>query len=240
MLCAPTRKDLIVTDIPRASFLDRARLALVEDDTDQREQIYNDLIDELESLFGKNDKEVAAELQRIAKTIEEQGDPDSAFAFKQRACEMLLKRNMATRRAQGRPPAPPAGGLDRTTLTGLKPLNRLLQTLECICMPSQNVERDSEFYRSNVNADQVFSHTVGTRIIGLKVSSGPVLLLMNSTEMHQCPIYSADDPAHVLAELAKQKVEPNVGPIPTAVGTIYGFTDPSGNHFGLIDKKKKL
>lgn len=222
--------------------LDRARRALGENDLDSREKLYNDLIDDLERVFGKNDKEVAAELQRIAKTMEEQGDPDSAFAFKQRSCEMLLKRNMAARRAQGRPPSPPSGGLDRSTLTGLKPLNRVLQTLECICMPSSNVERDAEFYKLTCNADQVFSHSTGPRLIGLKVSSGPVLLLVDAlTELETCqPVYSADDSAHVISELSKHDLHPIVGPLPTAVGTIYGFKDPSGNRFALIDKKKKL
>lgn len=225
----------------KASMLDRARRALDENDTDQREQLYNSMIDELEALFGKNDKEVAAELQRIAKSIEEQGDPDSAFAFKQRSCEMLLKRNMAARRAQGRPATPPTGQLDRSTLTGLKPLNRLLQTLECICMPSSNLDRDAEFYRTNINADQVFTHNSGPRLIGLKVSSGPVMLLIDAKELETCqPIYSADDSNNALAELAKRNVVPTVGPITTAVGTIYGFVDPSGNRFALIDKKKKL
>jgi hypothetical protein len=219
------------------TFVDRAREALVEDDSEQREQIYNDLIDQMEQVFGKNDKEVAAELQRIAKTIEDQGDPDSAFAFKQRSCEMLLKRNMAARRARG--PAGAVQGLDRSTLTGLKPLNRLLQTLECVLMPSQDVERDADFYRRNTFADQVFQHN-SPKMIGLKVSSGPVLLLVELSEMETCqPVYSAEDPAKVLAELGRHDINPLVGPITTPVGTMYGFKDPSGNRFALIDKKKK-
>lgn len=230
-----------MTDNPGPSFVDQARQALGENNVDQREQLYNELIDQLETMFGKNDKEVAAELQRIAKKIEESGDPDSAFAFKQRSCEMLLKRNMAARRAQGRPPAPPSGGLDRSTLTGLKPLNRLLQTLECICMPSRDVDRDAEFYRENTNADLVFQHSAPVKMVGLKVSSGPVLLLIDCAELQACqPMYSSDDAVHVLEELAKRSMEPTVGPIGTAVGTIFGFVDPSGNHFALIDKKKKV
>lgn len=230
-----------MNDNLRGTFLDRARQALDEDDIEQREQIYNDLINELEQMFGKNDKEVAAELARIAKTMEESGDPDAAFAFKQRSCEMLLKRNMAARRSGGRIAAPPSGQLDRTTLTGLKPLNRLLQTLECICMPSTNAERDAEFYRVNTNADRVFSHSTGVKIVGLKVSSGPVLLLIESFEIQTTlPIYSADDCSRAMAELARHDLEPILGPIGTGVGTIYGFIDPSGNHFGLIDKKKKV
>jgi hypothetical protein len=228
-----------VNDNLRASFIDRARQALDEHDSTQREQLYNELIDEMERVFGKNDKEVAAELQRIAKQIEEQGDPDSAFAFKQRSCEMLLKRNMAARRAQGRPGG--SAGLDRSTLTGIKPLNRLLQTLECVCMPSKDVERDADFYRRNTNADQVFQHNVAPKMIGLKVSSGPVLLLIDLPELETCqPFYSADDYVKVLAELEKHDMVPILGPIKTAVGTIYGFKDPSGNRFSLIDKKNKL
>jgi hypothetical protein len=229
-----------VNDNWKSTFVDRARQALVEDEVEQREQIYNDLIDEMEQKFGKNDKEVAAELARIAKAIEEQGDPDSAFAFKQRSCEMLLKRNMAARRAQGRPGGAQQG-LDRSTLTGLKPLNRLLQTLECVCMPSKDVDRDADFYRRSTNADQVFQHNSAPRMIGLKVSSGPVLLLIDLPELEVCqPFYSCDDHAKALTELARHGLEPTFGPVTTAVGTIYGFTDPSGNRFGLIDKKKKV
>lgn len=226
-----------MNDNLRMSFVDRAREALIENDSEQREQIYNDLIDQMEQVFGKNDKEVAAELQRIAKAIEEGGDPDSAFAFKQRSCEMLLKRNMAARRARG--PAGVTQGLDRSTLTGLKPLNRLLQTLECVCMPSSDVDRDADFYRRNTFADQVFQHN-SPKMIGLKVSSGPVLLLIELPELQTCqPIYSAEDHTKVLSELARHDIFPVVGPITTAVGTIYGFKDPSGNRFALIDKKKK-
>src|SRR5689334_15349734 len=88
--------------------LNQARLAL-EADPSEAEKQYDGLIDELERVFGKNHKEVAAELQRIAKTIEDGGEADAAFSFKQRTCEILLKRNMEQRRLN-RPaqhPVPP-------------------------------------------------------------------------------------------------------------------------------------
>ena len=45
------------------------------------------------------------------------------------------------------------------------------------------------------------------------------------------------DMEKVLEQLTRDGVGKPIGPIQTAIGTIYGFVDPNGHKFAILDKK---
>lgn len=83
----------------------QAEIALNELDSEKAEQMFLELVVGLEEAFNKNQKDVAAELQRIAKEIESLGKVDDSLRFKQRTCEIMLRRSMAERRKNQQAPA---------------------------------------------------------------------------------------------------------------------------------------
>ncbi|MBX9686233.1 MAG: hypothetical protein K2X27_05995 [Candidatus Obscuribacterales bacterium] len=84
-----------------------AEKALGELDSEKAEELFLSLIVSIEEAFNKNQKDVATELQRIAKEIESSGKVDDSVRFKQKTCEIMLRRSMAERRRNQAPPAPP-------------------------------------------------------------------------------------------------------------------------------------
>lgn len=93
----------------KSNFNEEAEHCLAEMDGVKADELFLNLVVRLEDEFNKNQKDVAAELQRIAKAIESEGKADEALRFKQRTCEVMLRRSMAERRRNQAPPgAPPA------------------------------------------------------------------------------------------------------------------------------------
>jgi predicted enzyme related to lactoylglutathione lyase len=229
----------------RQQLLATARGAAHEPHDDQVESLYNQLVDELEQIFGKNQKDVAAELQRVAKTVEDEGDAEAAFGFKQRTCEVLLKRSMSQRRAarEGTAPTPAmnfattSGGQERTPVLRAEH-SRLLGSLEFICFPTDDAERDAAFYRGSFAGQTLFDHQEKTRLIGMKVASGPAIVFLHDSRLTGCqPLFFVSDMDKVLEQLTRDGVGKPIGPIQTAIGTIYGFVDPNGHKFAILDKK---
>lgn len=91
----------------KSNFFEEAQVALAELDGVKADELFLELVSRLDAEFNKNQKDVAAELQRIAKAIETDGKPDEALRFKQRTCEVMLRRSMAERRRNQAPPGPP-------------------------------------------------------------------------------------------------------------------------------------
>lgn len=89
-----------------SKYYESAETALSELDSERADQLFLELVVSLEDAFNKNQKDVAAELQRIAKEIESIGKIDESLRFKQRTCEIMLRRSMAERRRNQSPPAP--------------------------------------------------------------------------------------------------------------------------------------
>lgn len=85
------------------TFSQKAKNALNELDSQKAEELFDELVLCLEETFNKNQKDVAAELQRIAKEIESLGNIDDSLRFKQRTCEIMLKHSMAARRSNQAP-----------------------------------------------------------------------------------------------------------------------------------------
>lgn len=94
----------------KSKYLNEAESALAELDSEKADQLFSDLVIAIETEFDKNQKDVASELQRIAKEIESAGNLDESLRFKQRTCEIMLRRSMAERRRNQSPPAPAKDG----------------------------------------------------------------------------------------------------------------------------------
>ncbi len=93
-----------------SKYHDQAQSALSELDSEKADKLFLDLVLVIEESVNKNQKDLAAELQRIAKEIESAGNTDDSVRFKQRTCEVMLRRSMAERRRNQAAPAsaPPA------------------------------------------------------------------------------------------------------------------------------------
>ncbi len=80
------------------SLLQIALSALSNASQEEAEQKLTSIIGMLEKQYGENQKEVAAELQRLAREIETSGKIDQAIEFKQRTTEIMLRVSMERRR----------------------------------------------------------------------------------------------------------------------------------------------
>lgn len=234
-----------VPDNLRQQLLSTARGAASEPLNEQVEVVYNQLVDELEQIFNKNQKDVAAELARIAKSVEDEGNVEAAIGFKQRTCEVLLKRSMSQRRAarEGSSPVPSinfanSGSTQERTPVLRAEHSRLLGSLEFICFPTDDAARDASFYTRSFSGQTLFDHPGAARVIGVKVASGPALLFLQDSRLTGCqPLFFVSDLDKVLKQLSAQNVDKPIGPITTAISTIYGFVDPNGNRFAIFEKK---
>ncbi|HEY9787745.1 MAG TPA: hypothetical protein V6D17_20320 [Candidatus Obscuribacterales bacterium] len=129
--------------------LSLAHSALDEKDAADSEALYTQLIERIEHEYDNSQKEVAAELSRLAKQIESAGFPEKAMEFKQRTCEVMLKLNMSRRRR------------DRAQSHPLPPFQQakeecfVFNSLEYLYIGSADFERDLQFYKVVLKAEQV-------------------------------------------------------------------------------------
>jgi len=72
--------------------------ALTNHSADEAEEKLASIITSIEQHYGENQKEVANELQRLAKEIENSGQIEKAIEFKQRTTELMLRISMERRR----------------------------------------------------------------------------------------------------------------------------------------------
>ncbi len=93
-----------------------AEQALAELDSQKADKLFLELVLAIEEGVNKNQKDVATELQRIARAIESEGNVDESVRFKQRTCEVMLRRSMAERRRNLPPPVPTRDGKTLTQM----------------------------------------------------------------------------------------------------------------------------
>jgi hypothetical protein len=80
------------------ALLQIALSALTNHSADEAEDKLASIITSIEQHYGENQKEVANELQRLAKEIENSGQLEKAIEFKQRTTELMLRISMERRR----------------------------------------------------------------------------------------------------------------------------------------------
>ena len=83
-----------ISDLP-TEIVDKANAAAQTSDPEDSERLFTELIVALENLHNRNEREIAATLQRLSRSLT---DENRAFHFKQKTCEVLLKLSMARRR----------------------------------------------------------------------------------------------------------------------------------------------
>lgn len=84
--------------VTSGALLQIALSALANHSADEAEEKLASIITSLEQHYGENQKEVANELQRLAKEIENSGQFEQAIEFKQRTTELMLRISMERRR----------------------------------------------------------------------------------------------------------------------------------------------
>ncbi|CAN5374463.1 hypothetical protein BH11CYA1_BH11CYA1_42650 [soil metagenome] len=84
--------------VTSGALLQIALSALANHSADEAEEKLASIITSLEQQYGENQKEVANELQRLAKEIENSGQLEQAIEFKQRTTELMLRISMERRR----------------------------------------------------------------------------------------------------------------------------------------------
>ena len=65
--------------------------ALAMNDPAKSEEVYNQIVLKVQKAFNNNQRDVAAELQRLSKCIEASRNTEDSLTFKQRTCESMLK-----------------------------------------------------------------------------------------------------------------------------------------------------
>jgi hypothetical protein len=85
-----------ISDLP-ADLVEKAKAAALTTNPEDSELQFTELIGALEKLHDKNERQIAATLQRLSRSLT---DETSAFHFKQRTCEVMLKLSMARRRSE--------------------------------------------------------------------------------------------------------------------------------------------
>lgn len=97
--------------VTSGALLQIALSALANHSADEAEEKLASIITSLEQHYGENQKEVANELQRLAKEIENSGQLEQAIEFKQRTTELMLRISMERRRGLRETRAPLADPL---------------------------------------------------------------------------------------------------------------------------------
>ncbi|MFA6210377.1 MAG: hypothetical protein WCT03_02000 [Candidatus Obscuribacterales bacterium] len=131
--------------VTSGALLQIALSALANHSADEAEEKLASIITSLEQHYGENQKEVANELQRLAKEIENSGQFEQAIEFKQRTTELMLRISMERRR-----------GLRETRA----PLADQVQTVQAaahtapahIATPQANNSNNSRTTRANLGA----------------------------------------------------------------------------------------
>jgi predicted enzyme related to lactoylglutathione lyase len=136
-----------VDDTQRAELLAKANEAIVTQDATRANELYRDVVQTITILCNKNQKEIAGELQQLAKSIEEQGQPTEAFEFKQRTCAVMLEISMEDRRrAKGEAVPPPVTSSSTATNTST--------TIPSTAHPAERPSSQSNFSPASPSASE--------------------------------------------------------------------------------------
>jgi len=204
-----------------------ADAALIEKDGEAAARLYDQLIDQVKQLVGDNQKDIAAELQRLAKEIEADGRPDDAFEFKQRTCAVLLKLSMA---ARGRPSSEAAVRASAQTKPTMK--------IEAIALGSEHFDQDLKHYLELLSARPIqTSGKEGFRTASLAAGAGPLIMLCEGAKPGWTPIFSVEDSAGTVAHLERLGWRRMEERLLTSSGEAMLYSDAAGGRIALISRR---
>ncbi len=203
-----------------------ATQALESSDPATSEAVYNQIVVQVQKTFNNNQRDVAAELQRLSKIIEASRNADDSNTFKQRTCESMLKISMAERhKGKAAPVLQPAKAPP------------LFQNLEYLSVGTSAFEHDARFYLNTLKAELLWAFRRSeSNFAAFKVVYGPPLLLTDQLSAPNIqPMFSVSDLDAAIQALKKNGLESGER-FNTPVGQCCTFKDPSGNSYRLLQK----
>lgn len=201
--------------------------ALKLSDPDQVESAYNDIVKKVITAFNNDQREVAAELQRLSKCVESARNTEDALTFKQRTCESMLKISMAERH-KGRV-APPKVAV-------AAPKSLPFKTIDYILVGCKSFEDDVRFYKKVMGGELLWAFQKSTaKFAGIKLAYGPLMVLTDlkgttGTE----PLLTVDNLQASIDTLKASGLSKIDGPHSLPFGTTYTLADSSGNRLVLL------
>lgn len=155
------------------------------------DKLYEELVSAIEEVRGKNQKEVAAELQRLARAIESEGRVDDSMRLKQRTCEVMLRMSMAERHRGKVPvmsrPAQPA-------------TDCLLKKLAFMYIGAHNSSSELSWLKAGIGASELKRLEDNGRhytVLSLP-NSVPVLLCEDEIAGAWLPVFEVENPDEVI------------------------------------------
>lgn len=88
----------IVDEKQRSALIEKALEAIKESVPENGHKICREIVETISSLCNQNQKEIAQELQTLAKALETSSSENEAFEFKQKTCAIMLEISMEERR----------------------------------------------------------------------------------------------------------------------------------------------
>ncbi|MBI1270630.1 hypothetical protein GC174_09370 [bacterium] len=88
----------IVDEKQRSALIEKALEAIKESVPEKGHKICREIVETIASLCHQNQKEIAQELQTLAKALETASSENEAFEFKQKTCAIMLEISMEERR----------------------------------------------------------------------------------------------------------------------------------------------
>lgn len=219
----------------RPEILSLARKALDLGKEAEAEDLYLALIAKLDAFYASNQKEMAAELQAVARIIESDLGAEPAIEFKQRTCETMLRMSMQARhRGRALPPRLPSAPINPAS-AGLTPFKEIA----CIYISSTSFDRDLAFYKDLFKIEPEWQlNSDEQRVAALRLASGPLFLLTDPPVAPGfVPLFLVDNLDSAVERLKDCQKVTREPAMPGSEGPVYVVSDLCHNKFCLQAKK---
>ena len=226
-----------MADNSSASRLQMALTAVRQPSADETENKLSQLIAALEEHYGDNQKEVAGELQRLAKEIEAAGQTEQAIEFKQRTTEIMLRLSMERRRGLKQGPRLPSstGSFAAMAPQQVMPAASLFESVRYIAQSSLRFEAELRFFSEIMRGSVTwFSDDPHKRSVCIKLAREPEILLLES----QMPTTAINIYAVTTFSAVSERLEANGfhrrGELRTPLGQALLFGNQDGLVLGIL------
>lgn len=220
------------------SRLQMALTAVRQATADETESKLTQLISALEETYGDNQKEVAGELQRLAKEIEAAGQTEQAIEFKQRTTEIMLRLSMERRRGLKQGQRLPSNTGTFAALAGPQAViqpSGIFESVRYIAQASVRFEADLRFFSEIMRSTVTwYSDDPHKRAVCIKFSKEPEILLLES----QLPTAAVNIFAVTTYGTVTERLEANGfhrrGDLKTPQGQALLFSNAEGLVIGVL------
>lgn len=221
-----------------SSRLQMALTAVRQPSANETETKLTQLIAALEEHYGDNQKEVAGELQRLAKEIEAAGQTEQAIEFKQRTTEIMLRLSMERRRGLKQGPRLPSNTGSFAAMVApqavMQPTS-LFDSVRYIAQASIRFEAELRFYSEIMRGSVTwFSDDPHKRSVCVKLAREPEILLLES----QLPATAVNIFAVTTFGAVSERLEANGfhrrGELKTPLGQALLFSNADGLVIGVL------